>query len=81
MSRQEQIGSIIVRLLEQRARPGRPGPDDDLRQAGISSLDMVKVVLALEQSFAVAIPDEAITPKNFRSISSIDALLGTLVPA
>ena len=80
-SRQDRIADIVTRLLEQRMKAKRPGRDDDLRQAGLSSLDMVKVVLSLEQQFSVSIPEQAITPKHFRTIAAIDAMLENLPKA
>jgi acyl carrier protein len=56
-------------------------PDDDLRSLGLSSLDMVNLVLAVESEFDVSIPDADITPVRFRSIATIAALVLTLLPA
>jgi len=77
-TRQDRIVQIVSSLLAQRQRPGKPGPDEDLREAGLTSLDMVKVVLTLEQEFAATIPEHAITPRNFRTITAIDQLMANL---
>ena len=77
-SAQGRITAIVAKILAPRLKLRRPEPDEDLRKAGLSSLDMVKVVLSLEQEFQVAIPEPAVTPKNFRSIASIEALMATL---
>jgi len=39
---------------------------------------MVELVLSVESELDVRIPEAAITPANFRSISTIDALLKSL---
>ena len=52
--------------------------DDDLREAGLTSLEMVNLMLAVEAEFGVTIPDADMTPKSFRSISAIDALVASL---
>ena len=52
--------------------------DADLREVGLTSLDMVDLVLSVECAFDVRIPEAQITPANFRSIAAIDALLNTL---
>jgi acyl carrier protein len=44
-------------------------------------LDMVNLVLSVESEFNVTIPETDITPKSFRSISTISALLTSLLPA
>ena len=75
---QDRIAGIVGGLLALRHKPTKPGPEEDLRQAGLTSLDMVKLVLSLEQEFETAIPEKAITPANFRSISAITGLIGTM---
>jgi acyl carrier protein len=80
-SRHDRIAGIVVGLLAQRHKAGKPGPEDDLRQAGLTSLDMVKLVLSLEQEFDAAIPEKAIIPANFRSINAIAGLIGTVQSA
>jgi acyl carrier protein len=49
--------------------------DGDLVDVGMTSVDMVSLMLAVEAEFDMAIPSSDITPQNFRSISTIDALL------
>ena len=38
----------------------------------------VKLMLAIEAAYDVAIPDPELTPENFRSIAAIEALLERL---
>jgi len=54
--------------------------DDELTQTGLSSIDMVNLMLAVEAEFDIIIPDFEITPKNFRSILSIEALIVRINP-
>jgi acyl carrier protein len=77
----DRITAIVNRMLSERSLRFPALPDDDLRSAGLSSLDMVNLVLAVESEFDVSIPDADITPARFRSISSIAALVTTLLPA
>jgi acyl carrier protein len=49
--------------------------DEQLSAAGLSSLDMVNLMIAVEAEFNVMIPGSEITPANFRSISTIEALI------
>lgn len=46
-----------------------------LSDLGISSLKMVNLMLAVELEFDIAIPQSDITPENFQSVSSIQALV------
>jgi acyl carrier protein len=69
---------LVHRILRQQSIDRPVAATDDLREIGLSSLDMVELVLSVESEFNVWIPEAAITPANFRSIASIDALLGSL---
>ncbi len=66
--------------------PALPGDlalarDADLREAGLTSMATVKLMLAIEAAYDVAIPDAELTPENFRSIATIEALLERLQAA
>jgi acyl carrier protein len=66
-------------LLAERAINRSVGSDDDLREMGLSSLDMVNVMLSVEAEFDLEIPEIEITPANFRSISTISRLVTALL--
>jgi acyl carrier protein len=54
--------------------------DDNLRlDVGLTSLDMTNLVLAIESSFDLEIPECEITPANFRSVRTISGLLSQLL--
>jgi acyl carrier protein len=55
--------------------------DADLHEAGLTSMATVKLMLAIEAAYGVAIPDAELTPENFRSIATIQALLERLPAA
>ena len=44
----------------------------------MSSIKMVNLMLALEAEFDLTIPQGDITPDNFRSVATIEALLARL---
>jgi acyl carrier protein len=77
----DRITALINRMLCERSLRFPAFPDDDLRSLGLSSLDMVNLVLAVESEFDVSIPDADITPARFQSIATIAALIATLLPA
>jgi acyl carrier protein len=54
---------------------GALGPDDDLRSLGLTSMAMVRLMLAAEAAFDISIPDEELRPENFRSVRAIEALV------
>jgi acyl carrier protein len=54
--------------------------NDSLTEAGLSSIDMVSLMLAVEAEFDIMIPASEITPENFRTISMIEALILRINP-
>lgn len=54
--------------------------DTMLGEAGFTSLEMVNVMLAVETAFDLMIPAGDITPGNFKTASSIAAMIGRLKP-
>jgi acyl carrier protein len=66
----------LVRQILAKNSIARPvSINDQLTETGLSSLDMVNLMLAIEAEFDIMIPASEITPANFRSISSIEALI------
>ena len=71
----EQITDAVRRILADRGITRSFGAQDDLREVGLTSLDMVNLVLAVESELSVSIPEAEITPANFRSVALIEALV------
>ncbi|HYA72316.1 MAG TPA: phosphopantetheine-binding protein [Roseiarcus sp.] len=73
-------------LISDMAREFAPGlPSDEaharganLQDAGLTSIATVKLMLAIEAAYDIAIPDADLTPENFRSIGAIEALVARL---
>lgn len=67
---------LLVRQILVKNSVARPiSMDDQLTEAGLSSIDMVNLMLTIEAEFDIMIPASEITPTNFRSISAIEALI------
>ena len=77
----ERVAALVRRLFAKRAINRDVGHDDDLTASGLSSLDIVNLMLSVETEFDIKIPDREMTPANFRSIARIDALVGSLLGA
>jgi acyl carrier protein len=80
------VESILAKNAANGSAHSRSIPlDGDLVEIGMTSVDMVSLMLAVEAEFEVMIPTADITPQNFRSIAAIDALVarleGTTAPA
>jgi acyl carrier protein len=52
--------------------------DDFIGSGLLDSFDIVLLVSGLEKAFQILIPGELVIAKNFRSLNSIEALLGDL---
>ena len=50
-----------------------------LSELGMSSIKMVNLMLAVETEFDLTIPQADITPDNFRSVATVEALLARLL--
>lgn len=74
----ERVALLVRRLFAKRSIERAVGPDDDLTASGLSSLDLVNLMLSVETEFDIKIPDREMTPTNFRSIARIDALVRAL---
>ena len=79
---------LSTRLFElvQASAPGLARVQGDplaanLREAGLSSVAAVRLMLEIEAAFDVAIPDADLTPENFASAASIEALVRRLKSA
>jgi acyl carrier protein len=72
------VVDVVRRILEARAIVQPVLPHADLREAGLTSLDMVSLVLSVESEFGIKIPEREITPTNFRSIATIETLVARL---
>jgi acyl carrier protein len=76
-TRERLIG--LIRQILGPAGGTRPMPiDARLSDLGMSSIKMVKLMLAIEVEYNLAIPQTDITPENFESIASVEAMLNKL---
>ena len=75
----ERVAQLVRQLMAKRSIDRSVGYDDVLSECGLSSLDMVNLMLAVENEFDIKISDRDMTPSNFRSIAQIDKLLGALM--
>jgi len=75
----ERVARLVRELLAKRSIDRAVGNDDNLTESGLSSLDIVNLMLGVEGEFAIKIPDREMTPSNFRSIARIDRLVCALL--
>jgi acyl carrier protein len=77
----DQITAIVEGLLAKRTGARSVRSDQNLTEAGLTSLDMVNLMLAIEDEFGVEIPQRRMTPANFRSVAAIEQLISGLALA
>jgi acyl carrier protein len=75
MDATERVTLLVRQILAKRAIERPVGADEDLAASGLSSLDIVNLMLAVEAEFDIKIPDREMTPANFRSIAQIAKLV------
>ena len=75
------ITGIVETLLAKRAGGIAVAADQSLTDAGLTSLDMVGLMLAIEDEFGIEIPQRRMTPANFRSVSAIEKLVTAVAVA
>jgi acyl carrier protein len=75
----DRIARLVRELLVKRSIARQIGDEDSLTEKGLSSLDIVNLMLGVEAEFAIKIPDRDMTPSNFRSIAQIDQLVRGLL--
>jgi acyl carrier protein len=78
-SPEDRVVDVVQRLLAERSISRPVCSDDNLREVGLTSLDMVNLMLSVEAEFDLEIPEIDITPANFRSISTISSLVTALL--
>ncbi len=69
------VTALVEHILAETGKVDRIEPDDRLVDAGLTSMDMVNLMLAVEAEFDIMIPPGEITPGNFRSIATVEALV------
>ena len=77
----DRLLGLVERVLDRPGAGPMLPPDSALSELGVSSLKMVSLMLWVEAEFDLSIPQNEITPENFRSINSIQALVTRLSAA
>jgi acyl carrier protein len=77
--RQRLIG--MVRQILGSELAGALPVDHPLSDLGMNSLKMIDLMLGVESEFGIAIPQQDITPENFLSIATVEALVMKLAAA
>ena len=71
----ERLISVVRQILGAAATHSPLPIDARFSELGLSSIKMVSLMLAIETEFEIAIPQEDITPENFTSIATVEAMI------
>ena len=79
---QSRLLALVKSILKQNAIIADLEPKTLLVDVGLTSMDMVNLMLAVEAEFDFTIPQSEITPENFQSIETLTSLVASqLAPA
>jgi len=71
------IIKLVKGILEQNALTADVTPSTKLVDAGLTSMDMVNLMLGVEAEFDFTIPQTEITPENFQSVETLERMVAT----
>lgn len=75
-----EIMAVAQRILAANGKPTAIAPEMPLADAGLTSMDLVNLMLGVEAAFDLMIPQGDITPDNFRTVAAVQALVTKLQP-
>ena len=72
------VSATVERIARQHDIRREIAPTDHFVDAGMTSMAMVDLMLAIEAEFDVTIPQREMTPANFQSVASLASMLDRL---
>ncbi|MEO6780918.1 MAG: phosphopantetheine-binding protein [Bradyrhizobium sp.] len=72
---QSRTVALVKAILEQNSIVVAFDPDTRLAEIGLTSMDMVNLMLGVEAEFDFTIPQSEITPENFKSIGTLQQMI------
>jgi acyl carrier protein len=73
----DRIIKLVKSILEQNSLTADVTPAARLVDVGLTSMDMVNLMLGVEAEFDFTIPQSEITPENFQSVDTLQRLVVT----
>ena len=69
------IIKLVKGILEQNSLTADVTPQAKLVDVGLTSMDMVNLMLGVEAEFDFTIPQSEITPENFQSVETLERMV------
>ena len=73
----DRIIKLVKSILEQNSLAADVTPAARLVDIGLTSMDMVNLMLGVEAEFDFTIPQSEITPENFQSVETLERMVAT----
>jgi acyl carrier protein len=73
------ILALVTAILKQNAITTEVNPDSHLVDVGLTSMDMVNLMLSVEAEFDFTLPQSVITPENFQSVKTLEQMIVSLL--
>ena len=68
---------LVQGILEQNSVSAELTADAPLVDIGLTSMDMVNLMLGVEAEFDFTIPQDKITPENFQSVATLERMVAS----
>jgi acyl carrier protein len=72
---EDRVLALVKAILEQNSITTEVDPQSRLVDVGLTSMDMVNLMLGVEAEFDFTIPQAEITPENFQSIAALERMI------
>jgi acyl carrier protein len=72
---ENRVLGLVKSILEQNSIAAELKPDSLLVDVGLTSMDMVNLMLGVEAEFDFTIPQSQITPENFQSVKTLKLMI------
>ncbi|HEY5130755.1 MAG TPA: phosphopantetheine-binding protein [Bradyrhizobium sp.] len=74
---QDRILALVKAILVQNSIAVEVHPESRLVDVGLTSMDMVNLMLGVEAEFDFTIPQDEITPENFQSVKTLELMIAS----
>ncbi len=68
----KQLRAFIFQELIFVEDPEQFGDDDDLLEAGLESMGIMRLIMFIENTFGVTLPDNEIAPENLQTFAALE---------
>lgn len=68
----QQLQQFIFGELVYSPDPENFGEDDDLLEAGLDSMGIMRLIMFIEDNFGVTLPEEEVEPDNLRTLNALE---------